>query len=69
MSVAYPQQPERLICVSTRPGETARCECGRPLFTPRPVTPFVGTLDIDWVRCSKCQAHVIVRIEDLESPP
>ncbi len=67
MSSAYPQQAERLICVTATPGMTAACECGRPLFTPQVEGALVGALTVDWVRCSKCQAHVVVRIE--ASPP
>lgn len=66
-AVVWPRGDELLICVTTAPGQTARCECGRPLCTPRPLGALTVALDIDYLVCPKCYAHVIVRVEP-ESP-
>lgn len=63
MNVVWPKGEEALVYVHARAnGTTARCECGGPLLTPRPAPRFRGAVELDWLRCPRCHAHVILRL-------
>jgi hypothetical protein len=63
MSTVWPRGAELLVAVhAPADGTTARCECGGPLVTPRPVGAFTGAVELDWLRCPRCHAHVVLRV-------